>query len=367
MTARHSRATAAVRPPSDIAAGCDRLIDAGLEVSAAGTPERPMIVVDLDPLCDAAPGTVARAAASARQCLPLLVGVLRRPPTGYLGPILAATTLTLTDRAVSDLLHQVVPVEDVDEALETLHAAVTRSPGAAMACGQLLRQTVHLDTTRALAAEAAVYSMLLGGPEFDRWLSERGPVRLRAVPDRDLVQVLRSGNQLSITLNDPDRRNALSARLREELLAALDVARADPTVTSVWIHGAGPVFCSGGDLDEFGRAVDPVAAYLVRLDRAPWRVMDQVADRLTVHVHGGCIGAGLEMAAFAQHIVAEADTWFQLPEVRMGLVPGAGGTVSVPRRIGRWRAAWLMLTGERLSAQRALRWGLVDRLADRER
>lgn len=70
------------------------------------------------------------------------------------------------------------------------------------------------------------------------------------------------------------------------------------------------------------------------------------------------------MAAFAGTVIAAPGTFFRFPEVRMGLVPGAGGTVSVPRRIGRWRAAWLMLTGERLSAEAALRWGLVDRLTD---
>jgi enoyl-CoA hydratase/carnithine racemase len=69
------------------------------------------------------------------------------------------------------------------------------------------------------------------------------------------------------------------------------------------------------------------------------------------------------MAAYAGRIVAAPDAFFALPEVGMGLVPGAGGSVSVPRRIGRWRAAWLMLTGDRLPAATALRWGLVDEVA----
>ncbi len=76
--------------------------------------------------------------------------------------------------------------------------------------------------------------------------------------------------------------------------------------------------------------------------------------------HGACVGAGTEMAAYAGRVVATPDAFFALPEVRMGLVPGAGGSVSVPRRIGRWRSAWLALTGDRLPAMTALRWGLVD-------
>jgi enoyl-CoA hydratase/carnithine racemase len=81
---------------------------------------------------------------------------------------------------------------------------------------------------------------------------------------------------------------------------------------------------------------------------------------VTVFAHGACVGAGTEITAYAGTVVAAPDAFFALPEVRMGLVPGAGGSVSVPRRVGRWRAAWLMLTGDRLPAGTALRWGLVD-------
>jgi enoyl-CoA hydratase/carnithine racemase len=79
-----------------------------------------------------------------------------------------------------------------------------------------------------------------------------------------------------------------------------------------------------------------------------------------VHVQGACIGAGVEIAAFAARLTATADAWFQLPELAMGLVPGAGGCVSVPRRIGRQRAALMILSGRRINAPTALRWGLID-------
>jgi enoyl-CoA hydratase/carnithine racemase len=204
--------------------------------------------------------------------------------------------------------------------------------------------------------------MLLGGTEFGRWLAERGTPPAAPAPREPLLRLERTGGQLSITLNHPRRRNALSVALRESLLEALQLAEVDSTITEVCIDGAGPVFCSGGDLAEFGTATDLVAAYLVRLARAPWSVIDRLAGRVTVRVHGACIGAGIEMTAFAGRVVAAPTTFFVLPEVKMGLVPGAGGTVSVPRRIGRWRAAWLMLTGEALNAATALRWGLVDEI-----
>jgi enoyl-CoA hydratase/carnithine racemase len=254
---------------------------------------------------------------------------------------------------------------DLEAAVGRLRDAVERSPRAAIACGQLVRQTAALGTGEGLAAEAAAYSLLLGGPEFARWLGERGPARpagLRKAP-AEPVLVTRDGGRLSIVLNVPERRNAFSAEVREALLDAVLLAEADETIESVTLSGAGPAFCSGGDLDEFGTATDLVAAFLVRLSRAPWRVIERIAPKVTVFAHGACVGAGTEITAYAGRVVATSDAFFTLPEVRMGLVPGAGGSVSVVRRIGRWRAAWLMLTGERLPAAAARRWGLVDEIA----
>jgi hypothetical protein len=330
-----------------------------LEVSADGTPVNPLVVLPLDPWRDAPPAAVARAAALAGGALPVTVGVLSGPVTPGLAPLIEALTLTLG--AARSGARTIVPADDLGGAAERLRAAVSRSPRAAIACGQLLRQTAGLDVPAGLAAEAAAYSLLLGGPEFARWLAGRGAPRHRA-PAPSPVLASRDGDRLSITLNDPARRNAFSARLREALLDALLVAEADSSVSSVSLRGAGPSFCSGGDLDEFGTAKDLVAAYLVRLSRAPWRLIDRLAPKVTVFAHGACVGAGTEMAAYAGTVVAAPDAFFELPEVRMGLVPGAGGSVSVPRRIGRWRAAWLMLTGDRLPAATALRWGLVDEI-----
>ncbi|MEU4650327.1 enoyl-CoA hydratase/isomerase family protein [Nocardia fluminea] len=342
----------------------DLLVAAELELSGTGAPGRPLLVIELDELDDADPATIIRIAEAADKALALVIGVLRRPPAVALGPVLAATTFTLTDLPGSSPLPQVVQVDDLAAGLDQVRCAVTHSPQAALACGQLLRQTGGLDTTHALTAEAAVYSMLLGGNEFARWLAERGPARPARSQPRALVRLQRTTDCLSIQLDHPERRNAFSARMREELLDAVHVAAADPGIARIELGGVGKAFCSGGDLDEFGTAADPVSAYLVRLDRAPWRIMDRIGDRLTARVHGACVGAGAEFATFAGTVVAAPDTYFLLPEVRMGLVPGAGGTVSIPRRIGRWRAAWLMLTGQRLSAATALRWGLVDRIEE---
>jgi enoyl-CoA hydratase/carnithine racemase len=79
-------------------------------------------------------------------------------------------------------------------------------------------------------------------------------------------------------------------------------------------------------------------------------------------VHGACVGAGTELPAFVAQVVARPDATFQLPEVPMGLIPGAGGTVSLPRRIGRQRTAYMAITGSTIDAATALAWHLVDRI-----
>jgi enoyl-CoA hydratase/carnithine racemase len=98
--------------------------------------------------------------------------------------------------------------------------------------------------------------------------------------------------------------------------------------------------------------------------RSPARALAAASTRTTVTVQGACYGAGVELPAFARRVVARADATFTLPEVGLGLIPGAGGTVSIPRRIGRQRAAWLMLTRRTIDVATALDWGLVDDVID---
>ena len=101
----------------------------------------------------------------------------------------------------------------------------------------------------------------------------------------------------------------------------------------------------------------------MRSTRNAARLLAACAARVRAEVHGACIGAGVELPAFASHVVAHKDAFFQLPELQMGLVPGSGGTVSLPRRIGRQRSAYLALSGHRLDAKTAQAWGLVDELS----
>ncbi len=130
------------------------------------------------------------------------------------------------------------------------------------------------------------------------------------------------------------------------------------------LRGNGPSFCSGGDLNEFGTSDDLPRAHLIRAARAPGVLLHNLASRASAQVHGARIGAGIELPAFCAHVTAHREAIFQLPEVAMGLIPGAGGTVSIPRRIGRQRTVLLAATGRALDAPTARDWGLVDAPAD---
>jgi len=253
-----------------------------------------------------------------------------------------------------------VVVED-DAAAARVVAAVDAHPLAATALALLLRGAEQRSVPEGLVAESATYSLLQFGPEHMAWLDRRGPARVREGDDGPRVRLRRDGDVLHVTLDRPALRNAYDAAMRDELLDALAVAQADPAAQIV-LAGAGPAFCSGGDLDEFGTRPDPASAHVVRLGRSAGHALHMVADRVTARVHGTSVGSGVELAAFAGRVVAAADATFALPEVAMGLVPGAGGTVSIPARIGRHRTAWLALTGERIDAATALAWGLVDEI-----
>ena len=126
--------------------------------------------------------------------------------------------------------------------------------------------------------------------------------------------------------------------MRDALLEALAVPMADPTVTDVSICGA-RARCSAAVVisTSSARSRIPPNAHVVRLATSIGRAIDAVRDRVTAHMHGHCAGSGVELAAFAGTVVATPDTLCSLPEIGLGLIPGAGGTVSLTRRIGRQR------------------------------
>jgi enoyl-CoA hydratase/carnithine racemase len=243
-----------------------------------------------------------------------------------------------------------------------LECAVHAAPAAATALVEVLRATESLPVAAALTVESMAYSMLQHGDTFRRWLRANTPRRPHPT-GADPVRLERDDARLDISLHRPEVHNALNAAMRDALCDAFDLVAVDPSINEVHLRGDGPSLCSGGDLAEFGIATDAGAAHLLRVDRSVGRRLHDNTSKVTAHLHGSCVGAGIEIAAFAKRVVADPDTAIRLPEVGMGLIPGAGGTASIPRRIGRHRAAYLALTGIPLDATTAAAWGLVDELA----
>jgi enoyl-CoA hydratase/carnithine racemase len=254
-------------------------------------------------------------------------------------------------------------VAESEAELAAIVATCERAPLAALVVAQLLRRSRQRSVADGLLAESLAYSTLQAGPEFAAWCAGRS-AKAREPLREPAVRVTREGPVLALQLDRPSKRNAFSAEMRDALCEALALVIHDESITRVTLSGAGPSFCSGGDLDEFGSLPDPATAHAIRSTRSPAALLARVGARVEARVHGACVGAGVELPAFCRRVVAARDSFFQLPEVGMGLVPGAGGTVSLPRRIGRQRSAWLALTGQRLDAEQALAWGLVDEICD---
>jgi enoyl-CoA hydratase/carnithine racemase len=211
----------------------------------------------------------------------------------------------------------------------------------------------------ALTVESFAYSMLLGGGEFRDWRKEH-PLVPRQVQTNERVRFTRNGDTAVIELANPARHNAIDARMRDALCEALHAAADDPTVTALSLRGEGRAFSVGGELEEFGTAGDLATAHAVRTLRSPALLLHRLRDRATAYVHGACIGSGIEVPAAVGRVIAAPDSWFRLPEVSMGLIPGAGGTVTLSARMGRHRLLYWALTDRKLSAGQALAWGLVD-------
>jgi enoyl-CoA hydratase/carnithine racemase len=242
---------------------------------------------------------------------------------------------------------------------------IRRSPLAATVLVQVLRLTESLDIAQALSAESLAYSTLQAGPEFRRWLQTKQTAAPAIAGDAGpAVLMQRDGERLDLQLNRPSNRNALSVEMRDALMDALQLVLSDDSIRQVRLGGRGKCFSTGGDLGEFGTAPDPATAHAVRSLALPGRLLAACAARVEVRLHGACIGSGIEFPAFAGRIVAAGDTHFQLPELKFGLIPGAGGCISIPRRIGRQRTGWLALSGQRIKARQALQWGLVDAIDD---
>ena len=163
-----------------------------------------------------------------------------------------------------------------------------------------------------------------------------------------------------ITINRPDKRNALSAAVRRELITALDQLREDANARVVVITGSGDkAFIAGADIAEFAERT-PVQQRAVMEER---RIFDAVAEfpkPVIAMINGFALGGGCELALACDMRIAARSARLGQPEIKLGIIPGGGGTQRLPRLIGVGNAMRLILTGELINAEEAARLGLVD-------
>jgi 2-(1,2-epoxy-1,2-dihydrophenyl)acetyl-CoA isomerase len=180
----------------------------------------------------------------------------------------------------------------------------------------------------------------------------------------ETVEVNRDGAAVKIALDRPERMNAWSEGLSQDLLAALREVAADETVRAVMLTGNGRAFCSGADLKD--GADDAVAGKLdtyTTLTRWYHPIVTTIREMpkpVLTAVNGPAAGAGLSLALAGDLVVAAESAYFMLAFVGIGLVPDGGASLFVPSRVGFARAAEMAMLGERVSAAKAVDWGLIN-------
>jgi enoyl-CoA hydratase len=178
------------------------------------------------------------------------------------------------------------------------------------------------------------------------------------------VEVERDGAIAVVLLNRPEQLNALSDELMEELLAALTELDRDEGVRAIVLGGSERAFAAGADIGELAQASAIDLYYQRRIER--WDAIRGLWTPLIAAVSGYCLGGGCELAQACDIVVAADDAQFGLPELGLGIIPGAGGTQLTPRAIGKSLSMEMVLAGRFLSADEALAHGLCSRVVARE-
>jgi enoyl-CoA hydratase len=184
--------------------------------------------------------------------------------------------------------------------------------------------------------------------------------------DNRTVQLDRADDGLAIiTINRPDKLNALNAGTVRQLDGVLREAGADDGIRAIVVTGAGEkAFVAGADIGELAK-MGPLDGIQVSRDgQATFRMLERLSKPVIAAVNGFALGGGLELALACHIRIASSRAKFGLPEVRLGIIPGYGGTIRLPRLVGRGRALELMLTGDMIDATEAYRIGLVNRVEE---
>jgi len=183
-------------------------------------------------------------------------------------------------------------------------------------------------------------------------------------PSFDTLLIAKADNIARITLNRPDVLNALNRQMIAELAAAMEELRADDTIGGIILTGSGDqAFVAGSDLEELSRLSAVEAKAMAREGQSLMDLVEHLGKPVVAALNGYAIGGGCELALACTMRVAAEHARLAQPEVRLGMIPGFGGTQRLPRLIGKSRALQMILSGDMTDAQEACRIGLVDEIA----
>lgn len=185
------------------------------------------------------------------------------------------------------------------------------------------------------------------------------------MPESQLILVEREDPIAIVRLNRPEVLNALSAALLASLCEALETLDGDPAVRAIILTGNERAFAAGADVRALA-GFSPVDVMMANTS-AYWQRIRAINTPLIAAVSGYAFGGGCELAMACDMIVASETATFAQPEIKLGIMPGAGGTQRLAKAIGPYRAMEMILTGEPLTARQAAEYGLVNRLAPVER
>lgn len=167
---------------------------------------------------------------------------------------------------------------------------------------------------------------------------------------------------VTITINRPERRNALNLEVKAKIADAVIAADDDPAVRVIILTGHGGVFVAGTDIAEM-LDMTPTSHTLDKTDRV-FTVLNACSTPIIAAVEGYALGGGCELAMCCDMIVAAQGAKFGQPEIKLGIIPGAGGTQRIVRAVGRYQAMRMLLTGEFVPAPQAMAMGLVSEVVE---
>lgn len=171
---------------------------------------------------------------------------------------------------------------------------------------------------------------------------------------------------LQISLNVPAQLNALNVELLQELAHLLDAITQDTTIKGILLTGEGKAFCAGADIKHLAQLTAPEGMAFARMGQAVFRQLELLNKPSLAVLQGFVFGGGCELAMSATLRISEPATLFGQPEIKLGVIPGFGGTQRLARLIGKGRALELCLTGRRFTATEALQWGLINEIVFKE-